>query len=314
MTLSIPMTITNVTQAASAVVTVSGFNFADVGRTVTISGFDSNTGMSQLNGTWTVSAVSGQNITLSVNSTGFSAYVSGGSLSLNTAVAGVSGNNITTDLNGGGYSFPTSTVTFTIANPGVVNWTSHGRSANDRIFCSSTGTLPTVTVSGSTINLATTPLFVKTVIDPNSFTVSNSSGGVAAVFTGSPTGTATCSYAPVSAIIVNSALYTNTLRWAGKFSPNLATQTTALYNSLAAIPVVFPSQFEFSATSVTTDSRLTGNIGTGQIWGLWDQTVYSTPYSTAVDAIRAFNTNFLLKRDLDPASNDNDPMWLEKAA
>jgi hypothetical protein len=24
--------------------------------------------------------------------------------------------------------------------------------------------------------------------------------------------------------------------------------------------------------------------------------------------------NFLLKRDLDPASNDNDPMWLEKAA
>lgn len=24
--------------------------------------------------------------------------------------------------------------------------------------------------------------------------------------------------------------------------------------------------------------------------------------------------NFLLKRDLDPASNDNLPMWLEKAA
>ena len=23
---------------------------------------------------------------------------------------------------------------------------------------------------------------------------------------------------------------------------------------------------------------------------------------------------FLLKRDLDPASNNNDPMWLEKAA
>jgi hypothetical protein len=24
--------------------------------------------------------------------------------------------------------------------------------------------------------------------------------------------------------------------------------------------------------------------------------------------------NFLLKRDIDPASNDNNPMWLEKAA
>jgi hypothetical protein len=24
--------------------------------------------------------------------------------------------------------------------------------------------------------------------------------------------------------------------------------------------------------------------------------------------------NFLLRRDLDPAANDNDPMWLEKVA
>lgn len=30
--------------------------------------------------------------------------------------------------------------------------------------------------------------------------------------------------------------------------------------------------------------------------------------------IQQFNANWLLKRDLDPASNDNDPMWLEKAA
>lgn len=113
---------------------------------------------------------------------------------------------------------------------------------------------------------------------------------------------------------VNSALYANTIRWAGKFSPQLATQTTAMYNGLAAIPLVFPSQFLLSGSSVTIDSRLSGNVGTGQVWGLWDQTVYSSPYSTAADSIRAFNTNWLLERDLDPASNDNDPMWLEKAA
>jgi hypothetical protein len=41
----------------------------------------------------------------------------------------------------------------------------------------------------------------------------------------------------------------------------------------------------------------------------------STPYQL-YDGFGAFHgiVNFLLKRDLDPASNDNDPMWLEKAA
>jgi len=29
---------------------------------------------------------------------------------------------------------------------------------------------------------------------------------------------------------------------------------------------------------------------------------------------QAFRSNWLLKRDIDPASNDNDPMFLEKAA
>ena len=33
-----------------------------------------------------------------------------------------------------------------------------------------------------------------------------------------------------------------------------------------------------------------------------------------ISANPKMNLPFLLKRDLDPASNDNDPMWLEKAA
>ena len=36
--------------------------------------------------------------------------------------------------------------------------------------------------------------------------------------------------------------------------------------------------------------------------------------ATAAGAFIRGSLNFLLKRDLDPASNDNDPMWLEKAA
>lgn len=207
MTLSIPMTITNVTQAASAVVTVSGFNIADVGRAVTISGFSvsGGTGMTQLNGSRTITAVSGQDITLNVDSTSFTPYVSGGTMTLTTVVAGVAGNSITTDLNGVGRTY--------------------------------------------------------------------SSG--------------------LTASYVSSGLYTNTLRWAGKFRPELATQTTASYAGLAAISnFEFPSHFLFSAASINNiDNRLSGGVIGGQVWGLWDQSVYATPYSTAVDAIRAFNLN-----------------------
>lgn len=45
-------------------------------------------------------------------------------------------------------------------------------------------------------------------------------------------------------------------------------------------------------------------------------TLTGTPYGW-YNGFRDFNNlnlNFLLKRDLDPASNDNDPMWLEKSA
>jgi hypothetical protein len=39
----------------------------------------------------------------------------------------------------------------------------------------------------------------------------------------------------------------------------------------------------------------------------------TTPFQTYF-GIQQFNTNWLLRRDIDPSSNDNDPMWLEKAA
>jgi hypothetical protein len=70
-------TITGVTQAAQAVVTLAG------GATVPVAGmsmsFASVGGMTQLNGnTYTVVSVVGQAVTINVNSTGFSAYTSGG--------------------------------------------------------------------------------------------------------------------------------------------------------------------------------------------------------------------------------------------
>jgi hypothetical protein len=52
-------------------------------------------------------------------------------------------------------------------------------------------------------------------------------------------------------------------------------------------------------------------LESGLPWGLLPNTLYSTPFKT-YNAIQ--NYNFLLKRDLDPASNDNSPAFMASAA
>ena len=75
-----------------------------------------------------------------------------------------------------------STVTISIAAPGVVTWAAHGLSANDTIRFTTTGALPT----GLAIN---TTYYVKTVLSANTFTVSTSSGGAAVTTSGTQSGT-----------------------------------------------------------------------------------------------------------------------------
>lgn len=77
-----------------------------------------------------------------------------------------------------------STVTITIANPGVVTWTSHGLSAGDPIRFTTTGALPT----GLAIN---TTYYVKQVLSANTFTVSSTVGGAAITTSGTQSGTQT---------------------------------------------------------------------------------------------------------------------------
>ena len=45
--------------------------------------------------------------------------------------------------------------------------------------------------------------------------------------------------------------------------------------------------------SINIDTRTAGTIGVSgtQVWGLYDQSVYATPYSPAVESIRSFNLN-----------------------
>lgn len=77
-----------------------------------------------------------------------------------------------------------STVTITIAAPGVVTWTAHGLSVNDTIRFTTTGALPT----GLAIN---TTYYVKEVLSANTFTVSTSAGGAAVTTSGTQSGTHT---------------------------------------------------------------------------------------------------------------------------
>ena len=77
-----------------------------------------------------------------------------------------------------------STVTISIAAPGVVTWTNHGLSVNDTIRFTTTGALPT----GLAIN---TTYYVKEVLSANTFTVSTSAGGAAVTTSGTQSGTQT---------------------------------------------------------------------------------------------------------------------------
>ncbi len=62
----------------------------------------------------------------------------------------------------------------------------------------------------------------------------------------------------------------------------------------------FPSQFNF-----------TGLTPSSNAWSAVED-LYQPAPTPIWDAYKDFN--FLLIRDIDPTSNDNHPMWLEKAA
>lgn len=81
-----------------------------------------------------------------------------------------------------------STVTITIASPGVVSWTAHGLSNADTVKFSTTGSLPTGLIAG-------TQYFVVSAAT-NSFSVAATEGGSAIVTTGSQSGTHTAVHAP----------------------------------------------------------------------------------------------------------------------
>lgn len=82
-------------------------------------------------------------------------------------------------------------------------------------------------------------------------------------------------------------------------------QTAAVH---AARPLFAPAQFGIGSAVTNT----TAAIGV-PLWGIVSGDSSSQLLANG-QAQQYYNTNWLLKRDLNPTSNDNDPMWLEKAA
>lgn len=130
-----------------------------------------------------------------------------------------------------------STVTISIAAPGVVTWAAHGLSANDTIRFTTTGALPT----GLAIN---TTYYVKTVLSANTFTVSATAGGAAITTSGTQSGTQTA------------------LVWYGV--PVVAVANTAVTLATATIPgwsMGVGGGMEIDALYTLTNSATAKNIG-----------------------------------------------------
>lgn len=86
--------------------------------------------------------------------------------------------------------YKSAVVTMTIATPGVITWTAHGRSANDPVQFTTTGALPTGLVA------ATTYYVVGASITTNTFQLSATPGGAAINTTGTQSGVHTAIHAP----------------------------------------------------------------------------------------------------------------------
>jgi hypothetical protein len=214
----------------------------------------------------------------------------------------------------------TQSASVSAASPAQVTWAGNTLIANQPLVCHATLPSPLVT---------TTVYYVKTPGNP--FTISATPGGAAINTTGSLASGVTCiagwtvtgvSGQDVTLALDSSALSASTtgvaqylgasllrnyLRQASRSASTLQQLTTDNMNAFTAAGGVVPSAYAFTVPDSVT---------AGGVWGALSNQYDTT--SPRWDAYKAYNAgrplNFLLKRDLDPASNDNSPMWLEKAA
>lgn len=187
-----------------------------------------------------------------------------------------------------------STVTMTIASPGVVTWTAHGLAADTPIAFTTTGALPTGLVAGTTYYLKT--------VDANSFQLAATAGGTAINTSGTQSGVHTCglasNYGKDPTASANAAVWTEvspTNRWA-MFDQAVGTVTT---NASTIVVTLAPGQIvdsllvmdvagasvrlqQYNGGPAIFDQTIT--LGDGAPVGSWSE-YYFTPLAPNTSAL-----------------------------
>jgi hypothetical protein len=117
-----------------------------------------------------------------------------------------------------------STVTMTIATPGVITWTAHGLEVGDKVSIATTGALPTGLTAG-------TEYFVKTAPSADTFTLAATAGGSAITTSGSQSGVHTATTAPTGTVDQFVALVMGAPKQGGNANTARMLQSTLELNS-----------------------------------------------------------------------------------
>lgn len=233
--------------------------------------------------------------------------------------------NVLFVLGGGNDMVNTSAqaATMTIASPAVVTSVAHGMEAGRRLRFDTTGALPTP-LNASTI------YYVKTVLSPDTFTIAATPTGAAIDTSGSQSGTHTLNiytktaasiYAGIESVVTQAAAAASaasvplTIK-VGTVLPRYGAEYDYILDDLNTL--IRAGVGAYSLVDFYTDSCLATRPGPtgGPCYfdsGHPNNTGHAAAATIIYNAVES-QFNFLLKRDLDPAANDNSPMWLKEAA
>lgn len=117
-----------------------------------------------------------------------------------------------------------STVTITIATPGVITWTAHGLEIGDKVEFTTTGALPTGLTAG-------TDYYVKTVPSADTFTVAATPDGTAIATSSTQSGVHTGTTVPTPTIDMFAGLVMGASRQGGNANTTRMLQSTIEINS-----------------------------------------------------------------------------------
>lgn len=156
--------------------------------------------------------------------------------------------------NSGAAAAATATITVTIASPGVVTWNAHGRAADDPVYFTTTGALPT----GLSVDVIY--YVVGASITTNTFQVSATKGGAAINTSGSQSGTHT-GVAPAEAVPqeITFAAFKKVMQQE-PVNAQTGTSYTVTFNDIYKLTTFSNS----SAVAVTLPQAI-GNFGAG-VW------------------------------------------------